>query len=155
MRRIQGKNCHKATEMVRMKRRHNKREPQRKEPPTSPRRVSRMKQAARDANGTFHMLVEPKGKATITRWEKEITSKCKGKSWEELIQEADWITDPRATQPRKTLYHKMVEMAWRTKMLIGKVSLERKDASLKDNKDHKKMLKEITSRLSNLEASTK
>jgi hypothetical protein len=40
-------------------------------------------------------------------------------------------------------------------MLIGKVSLERKDASLKDNKDHKKMLKEILSHLSNLEASTK
>jgi hypothetical protein len=96
-----------------------------------------------------------KGKATITRWEKEINAKCKGKAWEELIQEEDWITDPGAMQPRETLYHKTVEMAWRTKMLIGKVSSKRKDASLKDNKDHKKMLKEIQSRLNNLEASTK
>jgi hypothetical protein len=138
-----------------MKRMHRKRNPQRKEPSTSPRRVSRMEQAARDAKGTFHTLVEPKGKATITWWEKEINVKRKGKSWEELIQEADWIMDPGAMQPRETLYHKMVEMAWRTKMLIGKVRSKRKDASLKDNKDHKKMLKEILSRLSNLEASTK
>jgi hypothetical protein len=58
-------------------------------------------------------------------------------------------------QPRETLYHKTVEMAWRTKMLIGKVSSERKFSSLKDNKDHKKRLKEVLSRLRNLEASTK
>jgi len=114
-----------------------------------------MEQVARDAKGTFHTLVEPKGKVTITRWEKESNAKCKGKDWEELIQEADWITDPEATQPRETLYHKTVEMASRTKMLIGKVSTERKDASLKDNKDHKKLLKEILSFLNNLEASTK
>jgi hypothetical protein len=154
-RRNQGKNYHKPVGMVRMKRTHSKRSPQGKEPLTSPRRITRMEQAARDAKGTFHTLVEPKGKATITRWEKEINAKRKGKAWEELIQEADWITDPGATQPRETLYHKMVEMAWRTKMLIGKVSSERKDASRKDNKDHKKLLKEILSRLSNLEASTK
>jgi hypothetical protein len=40
-------------------------------------------------------------------------------------------------------------------MLIGKVGVERKDVSRKDNKNHKKLLKEILSRLNNLEASTK
>jgi hypothetical protein len=98
--------------MVCMKRTHIKRSPQGNEPLTSPWRITRMEQAARDAKNTFHMLVEPKGKTTITRWEKEINAKCKGKAWEELIQEADWITDPGATQPRETLYHKTVERAW-------------------------------------------
>ena len=40
-------------------------------------------------------------------------------------------------------------------MLIGKVGAERKEANRKDNKDHKKLLKEILSCLNNLEASTK
>jgi len=125
------------------------------ETPTSHRRISRMEQVARDAKGTFQALVEPKGKETITRWEREITTKRKGKAWEEVIQEADWIMDPGTTQSKETLYHKMVEMAWWTKMLIGKVSTENKDVSHKGNKAQKKLLKEILSRLSNLNASTK
>ena len=40
-------------------------------------------------------------------------------------------------------------------MLIGKVSTEKTAASRKDNRDHKKLLKEILSRLNNLDASTK
>ena len=52
-----------------------------------------MEQAARDAKGTFQELVELKGQVSITRWEKEITTKHKGKAWEELRQEADWITE--------------------------------------------------------------
>jgi hypothetical protein len=40
-------------------------------------------------------------------------------------------------------------------MLIGKVSSERKKVSWKDNRDHKHLLTEILSRLSNLEASAK
>jgi hypothetical protein len=86
-----------------------------------------MEQAAKEAKGTFHMQVEPKGKEIITRWEKEINTKRKGKSWKELIQEADWIKDPGATQPRVTIYHKTMEEAWRTNMLIGKMSSEWKD----------------------------
>jgi len=63
------------------------------ENPISNRNISRMEQAARDTKGTFQEVVEPKGQARITRWEKEITTKNKGKSWEELRQEADWITE--------------------------------------------------------------
>jgi hypothetical protein len=48
-----------------------------------------MEQAAQDTKVTFQALFEPKFQATITRWEKEITAKRKGKSWEELSQEAD------------------------------------------------------------------
>jgi hypothetical protein len=140
-RRIQGKNHHKPAKMVRMKKTHIKRNTQMEENPISHRRISRMEQAARDAKGTFQALVEPKGKATITRWEKEITAKRKGKAWEELSQEADWITDPGTTQSRETLYHKTVEMAWQTKMLIGKVSTEKKAASRKGNKAKKKIAK--------------
>jgi len=72
-----------------------------------------------------------------------------------LIQEADWVIDLGATQPRETLFHKTVEMAWLTKMMIGKVSLEMEDARREDNKELKKMLEEILSRLSSLETITK
>jgi len=75
----QGKNYHKPVEMVRMKKTHSKRIPQGKEPLTSPWRITRIEQAARDAKGTFHTLVEPKGKATITGWEKEINVNAMGK----------------------------------------------------------------------------
>jgi hypothetical protein len=100
----------------------------------SNRNISRMEQAARDARGTFQELVEPKGQASITRWEKEITTKHKGKAWEELSEEMDWITDRGTTQSRETLYYKMVEMAWRTNMLIGKVTTKKKDSNWKGNK---------------------
>jgi hypothetical protein len=76
-------------------------------------------------------------------------------TWEELSQEADWITDPGTTQARETLYHKTINMAWRTNMLIGKVSVKKKVVIQKGNKDQKKLLKEILSRLNNLDASTK
>jgi len=40
----------------------------------------------------------------------------------------DWVTDLGGMQPRETLCHKMVEMAWKTKILIGNVSSKREDA---------------------------
>jgi hypothetical protein len=110
-----------------MERMDNKRNPQGKGTPKNPRQISRMEQAEKDTEGTFHTLVAPKGKATINRLEKAINEKRKGKTWDALRQEVDWVTDPGATKPRETLYQKTVEMAWQTKMLIGKVSLERED----------------------------
>jgi hypothetical protein len=114
-----------------------------------------MEQVAKDMEGTFHTLVAPKGKATITWLEKEFKEKCKDKTWDDLTQEVDWVTDPGATQPRETLYHKMMEMAWKTKMLIGKVSSEREDARWENNKEHMKLLNEILRHLNNLETITK
>jgi hypothetical protein len=72
-----------------------------------------------------------------------------------LTQEADWVTDLGATWLRETLYHKMVEMAWKTKMMIGKVSSERENVRLENNKEHTKLLNEILSHLSSLETITK
>jgi hypothetical protein len=69
-RRTQGKNHHKQAKMVRMKKTHSKRGPQGKEPLTRSRRITKMEQEAREAKGTFHTEVEPKGKAIITWWEK-------------------------------------------------------------------------------------
>jgi hypothetical protein len=40
-----------------------------------------MEQAAREAKGTFFMQVDPKGKAIINRWEREINTTRKGKAW--------------------------------------------------------------------------
>ena len=72
-----------------------------------------------------------------------------------MAQEADWVTDLGATQPKEILYHKMVDMAWLTKMMIDKVSLEMEDTRQEENKEHKKMLEEILNHLSSLETITK
>jgi hypothetical protein len=114
--------------MARLKKTHRKRNPLGKEVSNSSWWLTRMEQATKDAEGTFHTLVASKGKATITRWEKELKDKCKGKAWDALVQEADWVTDLGAMRPKETLYHKMVEMAWLTKMMIGKVNSEKEEA---------------------------
>jgi len=79
-RRIQDKKHHKQVEMVRMKKIHSKRGPQGKESTTSARRITRMEQAAREAKGTFLTQVDPKGKAIINRWEREINTTGRSKS---------------------------------------------------------------------------
>jgi hypothetical protein len=96
-RRTQDKNYHKKVEMVRMKKTHIKRGPQGKEPPSSARRITRMEQVAREAKGTFLTKVDPKGKAIINRWEREINTTRKGKACTKLVKEADGIRDPRDT----------------------------------------------------------
>jgi hypothetical protein len=111
--------------MACLKKTHRKRNPPRKEVMNSLRQLKRMAHVVKDAEGTFQTQVAPKGKETITRWEKELKNKYKGKAGDALVQEADWVTDPGATQPRETLFHKIVEMAWLTKMMIGKVISER------------------------------
>jgi hypothetical protein len=141
--------------MVRRKNTQSKRGPQGEELPTSARKITRMEQAAREAKGTFLEQVDTKGKEVIDRWEREVNTKRQGKAWAELIQEADGIRDPGATQPRKTLYHKTVEEAWRTKMLISKLRADKNETSRVENRGHKKELTEILSRLSNLEASAR
>jgi hypothetical protein len=151
----QHRSCDRQSGMARLKKMHRKRNPPGKEVPNSLRRLTRMAQAAKDAEGTFQTRVAPKGKETITRWEKELKNKCKGKARDALVQEADWVTDLGATQPRETLFHKTVEMAWLTKMMIGKVISEREEARQEDNKENKKMLDEILRRINSLETITK
>jgi hypothetical protein len=58
-----------------MKKKKIKRNSLGKETLKSPRWVSRMEQATKDVEDTFYTLVAPKGKETITRWEKEIKEK--------------------------------------------------------------------------------
>jgi hypothetical protein len=55
-----------------MKKMHNKRNPLGKETLNTPQWVSRMENVEKNIKGTFHALVAPKRKATITLWEKEI-----------------------------------------------------------------------------------
>jgi hypothetical protein len=95
-----------------------------------------MEQATKVAEGTFQNLVALKGKATITRWEKELKDKRKGKAWDALVKEVDWVTDLGATQSREALYHKTVEMAWLTKMMIRKVILEIEESRQEDNREN-------------------
>jgi hypothetical protein len=80
---------------------HRKRNPLGKEVPISPRWVKRMEQVTKDMEGTFQTLVAPKGKETITWWEKEIKEKRKEKSWDTLAHEADWVTDLGPCSPGK------------------------------------------------------
>ena len=114
-----------------------------------------MEQVAREAKGTFLEQVDTKDKADIDRWEWEVNTKRQGKSWVELIQEADGLRDPGATQPRKTLYHKTVEEAWHTKMLICKLRAEKNETNGVTNRGCKKEIIEILSRLSDLEANAR
>jgi hypothetical protein len=72
-----------------------------------------------------------------------------------LVHEADWVTDLGATQPRETLYQKMVEMDWITKMMIGKVNSEMEETRKEDNRENKKMLDEILCRINSMETITK
>jgi hypothetical protein len=85
----QQRSCDRPSGMVRMKQTHKKRNPLGKEVSNSSRRVSRMEKVTKDAEVTFQTLVATKGKATISRWEKEIKEKHKGKAWDALAQEAD------------------------------------------------------------------
>jgi hypothetical protein len=48
-----------------------------------------MEKASKEAEGTFHSLVAPKGKKAITQWEIELKDKRKGKEWDDLLREAD------------------------------------------------------------------
>ena len=114
-----------------------------------------MAQAVKDAKGTFQTQVVLKGKATITRWEKELKNKCKGKVQDALVQEADWVTNPGAMQPRETLYYKTVEIDWLTKMMIKKVVSNREEARQEDNRENKTMLDEILRCINSLETITK
>jgi hypothetical protein len=82
--------------MARLKKTHRKRNPLGKEVLNIQQWLTRMEQAAKDAEGTFETQVAPKGKESITRWEKELNNKCKGKARDALVQEADWVTDLRA-----------------------------------------------------------
>jgi len=43
-----------------------------------------MEEAAKFVEGTFQMMVAPKGKMTITWWKKELNDKHKGKAWDAL-----------------------------------------------------------------------
>jgi hypothetical protein len=71
--------------MVRLKQMHKKRNPPGKDVLNSLRWLTRMAQAAKDAKGTFQTWVVPKGKETITWWEKELKNKCKGKAQDALV----------------------------------------------------------------------
>jgi hypothetical protein len=61
--------------MAHLKQTHRKRNPPGKEVPNSPQRITRMAQVAKEVEGTFQTRVVPKGKATITQWEKELKNK--------------------------------------------------------------------------------
>jgi hypothetical protein len=141
--------------MAHLKHTQRKRSPQGKDISESSRHLTRIEQAAREEENTFHTMVSPKGKATINKWEEEIKEERSGKEWGEIAQEVEWITDLGATHPRETLYHKTVETTWVTKMLIGKVNSDREEACKEDHQEIKTMLDEIHRRISRLETIVK
>jgi hypothetical protein len=142
-------------DMARLKHTQRKRSPQGKDISESSRCLTRIEQVAREAENMFHTMVSPKGKATVNKWEEEIKEEWSGKEWGEIAQEVDWITDLGATRPRETLYHRMVEMTWFTKMLIGKVKSDREEACQEDHREIKTMLDEIHRRINGLETIVK
>jgi hypothetical protein len=110
---------------------------------------------ARDARNTFITKVDNKGKMIIKIWEGEINNARRGKGWSTLTQEAGRIREPGTIQSRITLYHKMVEESWRTKMLIGKMCANKGETNKTETKEKKKERKRILNHLSNLEMGIK
>ena len=153
--RTQRKNHHLQVKMVRMKKTSSKRGPQGKEPPQSIRQKTRIKHVAKEAKSTFHTKIDTKGKKIIKIWEGEINNASRGKASSTLTQEARGIRDPKATQSRLTLYHRTVEEAWRTKMLIGKMCADRGETNRTETKEKKKERTGILNHLSNLEVGVK
>ena len=84
------------------------------------------------------MKVDTKGKTIIKRWEGKINNDRRGKAWSTLTQEAGGIRDPGTTQSRITLYHRMVEESWRTKMLIGNMYVNQGETNRTETKEKKK-----------------
>jgi len=115
--------------MVRRKNTQSKRGSLGEELPTSTRKITRMEQATREAKSTFLEQVDTKSKEVIDRWEREVKTKHQGKAWAEIIHEADEIRDLGATQHRKTLYHKTLEEAWCTKMMISKMKADKNETN--------------------------
>jgi hypothetical protein len=56
-----------------------------------------------------------------------------------------------ATHTRETLYHRTLEMAWVTKMLIGKVKADRDETYMEEQLEMKSLLEYIQRRVSGLE----
>jgi hypothetical protein len=87
-----------------------------------------MEQAAREAKSTFLTQVDPKGKRSSKGGREKSTTHA-GEKPGQTNPGSRRDKGPRATQPRTTLYHKTVEEAWRTKMLIGKMCADRKETN--------------------------
>jgi hypothetical protein len=117
--------------------------------------MTRIEQVARDARSTFLTKVDTKGKTIIKRWEGKINNDHRGKAWSTLTQEAGGIQDPGTTQSRITLYHRTMKEASRTKMLIGKMCVNRGETNKTETKEPKKDRIGILNRLSNLEMGVK
>jgi hypothetical protein len=96
--------------------------------PESSRKLLRMENVAREATRMYQYSVPQKGKEVVESWEEEIKEERGSKEMETIAQEVDWIKDMGVTHTRETLFHKTLEMAWITKMLIGKVKAKRDEA---------------------------
>jgi len=56
-----------------------------------------------------------------------------------------------ATHTRETLYHRTLEMAWVTKMLIGKVKADKDETHREEHMEMKSLLEDIQHLVSGLE----
>jgi hypothetical protein len=79
----------------------------------------------------------------VESWEEEIKVEHGSKEMDKIAKEVDWIRDMGTTRTRETLYHKTLEMAWVTKMLIGKVKADRDETRMEDHRETKSMLEDI------------
>jgi hypothetical protein len=73
----QKRSWERKSRMDRMKQMNRKRNPLGKEVPKSSRRVTKIEQEVKDAEGTFQTLLAPKGNETITQWENELRTSAK------------------------------------------------------------------------------
>jgi hypothetical protein len=103
----------------------------------------------------YQATVPQKGKQAVENWEEELKAERESKDKTKIAQEVDWIIDMGTTRTRETLYHKTLEMAWHTKMLIGKVKADREETRREDQCELKTMLEDIQRCVSGLETIVK
>jgi hypothetical protein len=119
--------------------------------PESSRKLTRIENVAREAVRMYQTSVPQKGKEVVESWEEEIKVERGSKEMDKIAQEVDWIRDMGVTRTRETLYHRTLEMAWVTKMLIGKVKADRDETRREEQLEMKSLLEDIQRRVSGLE----
>ena len=99
----------------------------------------------------YQATVPQKGKDAVENWEEELKVERERKDKKKVAQEVDWIIDMGTTRTRETLYHKTIEMAWHTKMLIGKVKVGWEETRMEDQQEMHTLMEDIQRRVSELE----
>jgi hypothetical protein len=141
--RVSSQEAGKNKAMARMKHTMRKGKPLGEGNPEISRKMTRIENVAREGARMYQTSFPHKGKELVESWEEEIKVEQGGKEMDKIAQKVDWIRDTGATRTKEILYHRTLEMAWVTKMLIGKVKADQDETRKEDQQEMKSMREEI------------